>query len=895
MNVTIQQEVIRRLINDFSFKEREQYLQQGVCPACQKKELFTSIERPWMLKCGRENKCGKEILVKELYRDIFEDWSKRYQPTPETPNATAEAYLREARGLNTSKLAGCYTQGTFIKNGLGSATVKFTLANGSHWERIIDQPERFRQKANFTGSYAGYWWEYPGLDLTEQKEIWITEGIFNAIALNEAGKAAVATLSSVNYPKALLDMLAEVLGDKPRPRLIWAFDDDRAGRSHIVKFARRAQDVGWEVSAALPSENGSTLDWNDLHLRERLESSNFSQYRHYGRLLLAESPAAKAMELWHHRQRHCFHFVFGSRTYWFELDFEKYSKALRRIEETEGVFDEDKLQERALRESGGLVEIASCVIKPLYFLESKPTDESWYYIQVDTPTGESVKNTFTAGQVASAPEFKKRLLHIAKGALYTGSSKQLDRLIRSLEGIRRVNTMDFIGYNKDYRAWIFNNIAVFNGELHPINSEDYFQLDSGSVKSLSLKPYLNLNDNFSEFDSSWIDDIWTAYGTKGYVALAFWFGSYFAEQIRERNKSFPILEISGEYGTGKTTLIEFLWKLSGREDYEGIDPSKASVAARGRSFVQVANMPVVLMEGDRDDSGKMSKYKAFDFNELKTLYNGRPPRALGVKATNNETYEPLFRGSVVIAQNDALRVSEPVMSRMIYMFTDKSQHSARGLEAGERLEKMPVRKVSGFMLQAALKEKQILEEYDLLFEQAREEFAQRGTVSIQRIIKCHSQIMAFLSLLPLVIPVPDERIAETREYFFQLASERQSAIQNDSPIIREFWDIVEYLDGREEFGVNHSDSENIWAINFNHIEEVAALYRQSFCIPLNDIKEHIRSGKTYKFLGLKPVRSFISKQFNAGKTYGKRMPDIYKCWVFEKVGSARTQSDPDDE
>ncbi|ECF6076958.1 hypothetical protein FNH47_24065, partial [Salmonella enterica subsp. houtenae] len=64
MNVTIQQEVVRRLINDFSFKEREQYLQQGVCPACHKRELFTSIEKPWMLKCGRENKCGKEILVK---------------------------------------------------------------------------------------------------------------------------------------------------------------------------------------------------------------------------------------------------------------------------------------------------------------------------------------------------------------------------------------------------------------------------------------------------------------------------------------------------------------------------------------------------------------------------------------------------------------------------------------------------------------------------------------------------------------------------------------------------------------------------------------------------------------------------------------------------------------
>lgn len=895
MNATIQLDVVRRLVRDFEFKEREKYLQQGVCPCCQKRELFTSIEKPWILKCGRENKCAHEISVKEIYPDIFDDWSSRYQTTPEAPHAAAEAYLRESRGLDTSRLAGAYVQSTFIKNGFGSATVRFTLANGSHWERIIDQPERFSQKANFLGGYAGYWWEYPGLDLTAQKEIWITEGIFNAIALNEAGKVAVATLSSVNYPKALLDTLAEKIGDKPRPRLIWAFDDDRAGRSHIVKFARRAQDAGWEVSAALPSEHGSTLDWNDLHLRERMEPKNLNQYRHYGRLLLASSPAAKAMELWNHNQRHCFHFVFGNRTYWFDLDFEKYSKALSRIQETEGVFDDDKVTERALRESNGLVEIASCVLKPLYFLESKPTDESWYYLKVSTPDGEMVKSTFTAAQIASAPEFKKRLLHVAKGALYTGSTKELNRLVASFEGIPKVKTMDFIGYNKDYRAWIFNDIAVFNGRLFPINNEDYFQLDSGSVKSLSLSPCLKLNDNFSEFDRSWIDDVWTAYGVKGYVALAFWFASYFAEQVRERNKSFPIMEISGEYGTGKTTLIEFLWKLSGREDYEGIDPSKASPAARGRSFVQVANMPVVLMEGDREDNGKPSKYKAFDFNELKTLYNGRPPRALGVKASNNETYEPLFRGSVLIAQNDMLRVSEPVMSRMISMYTDKSGHSARGLEAGERLEKMPVRRVSGFMLMATLKEKEIMGKYDALFEQSRNAFAERGAITVQRIIKCHSQIMAFLSLLQEVIPVPDERIEQTREYFFQLAMERQNAIQTDSAVIREFWDVVEYLDGREEFGVNHSDAENIWAINFNHIEEVASLYRQNFSMPLSDIKDHLRAGKSYKFIDVKPVRSFISKQANSRKTYGKKMKEVYKCWVFEKVRGVHPQTDPDDD
>ena len=66
---------------------------------------------------------------------------------------------------------------------MGSATVRFTLANGKKWERIIDEPERFAQKANFIGSYAGYWWALPGMDFSKADNIFITEGIFNAMAL----------------------------------------------------------------------------------------------------------------------------------------------------------------------------------------------------------------------------------------------------------------------------------------------------------------------------------------------------------------------------------------------------------------------------------------------------------------------------------------------------------------------------------------------------------------------------------------------------------------------------------------------------------------------------------------------------------------------------------------
>jgi len=104
--------------------------------------------------------------------------------------------------------------------------------------------------------------------------------------------------------------------------------------------------------------------------------------------------------------------------------------------------------------------------------------------------------------------------------------------------------------------------------------------------------------------------LWQCFGAKGMAALTFWFGSLFAEQIREMDESYPFLEIVGEAGSGKSTLIEFLWKLLGRSDYEGFDPSKSTHAARTRNLAQVSNLPVVLIESDRENQGT-HKQKGF--------------------------------------------------------------------------------------------------------------------------------------------------------------------------------------------------------------------------------------------------------------------------------------------
>ena len=79
--------------------------------------------------------------------------------------------------------------------------------------------------------------------------------------------------------------------------------------------------------------------------------------------------------------------------------------------------------------------------------------------------------------------------------------------------------------------------------------------------------------------------------------------------------SYPFIEIIGEPGAGKTTLIEFMWKLLGRHDYEGFDPSKSTPAAQGEELLTGWQLARGMIESDRGDD--TSKSKMFDWDELK--------------------------------------------------------------------------------------------------------------------------------------------------------------------------------------------------------------------------------------------------------------------------------------
>ncbi|WP_375592135.1 toprim domain-containing protein [Chitiniphilus eburneus] len=897
MSESLRTEVMRRIDRDHPrYQERNGKLQRLVCPSCRKEEAWAHAANPWVLICGRLERCGEKSHVKELYPELFEQWSDRYVATETNPHAAADAYLAFARGFDVQRIAGWYTQGDFYKPELdaGSVTVRFELPScGASWERIIDRPQRFgKQKANFRGQYKGHWWAAPGVDLVHAREIWITEGCFDSIALMHHDLASAAALSCNNYPADALAALAQACADAEveRPTLVWALDAGRAGERYTREWVKRSRDQGWTATAAQPPAGRRKQDWNDLHQQERLGARDLETYRYYGELLIADSPLAKALVMYRHSGQKQYWFDFNNRLWWWSLDLDQFTELMHDANLADDADDEAKAHARdeALKQAGAIKEIANCLPQALYYQQNSITDESWYFFRVTLPDGLAIKNTFSASQLASAAEFDKRLLGMAPGAMFDGSTRQLKLILkRQLEGIRTVQTIDFIGYSREHGIYVLGDIAIQAGKLIPLNDEDFFEGKGLAIKSLNRSGGLKLNPDLHALDRRWPQVLWQVYGAQGFVALAFWFGSLFAEQIRAEQQSFPFLEIIGEAGSGKTSLIEFMWKLVGRPDYEGFDPLKSSGAGLYRNLEQFANLPVSLIEGDREASDTQTgrPAKSFEWDSLKTAYNGRSIRARGLKNSGNETYEPPFRGSLVITQNAEVNASEAILTRICQIRKDRGNHRPELRPLADQLAQLDVEVLSGFAVASMLKEAEVLAHFRECQPAYERELRDMSELRSIRIQKNHAQLMALVDCLALVIELPEAARTEAQAELVRMAVARQQRINADHKVVAAFWELYDFLEADLEDDIavlNHSRDRSLIAINLNQFEQVCA--ERKLSLPaLQDLKDHLRTSRAHKFIDIKSVNSAINAAYNARRdAHWAPRPSTVKCWVFQK-------------
>lgn len=419
---------------------------------------------------------------------------------------------------------------------------------------------------------------------------------------------------------------------------------------------------------------------------------------------------------------------------------------------------------------------------------------------------------------------------------------------------------------KKSKAWVFNDNAFCRGKRIPLNEHGYFELGTVGIKTNLGSVALRTDGKFSP---DWLPKFITAFHYQGLSVLSFYLGTLFAQQIREAQKTFPFLEYTGEPGAGKSTVLEFCWKLLGRDEYEGFDIAKSTTAGRRRAFNQMSNLPIVIIESDRDRGDNEKRPQQFDFDECKPFYNGRSTGTLGVATRSNDVDEQLFQASLLISQNAEVDGSEALLQRIVHCHVDKKHHRPGTRDIARWFERQTAETVGGFLEVALSRSQAILDTYFSAFE-AMERLFSEGGIKNERIIKNHAQIAACAHALKVIFPnLTDDVLYNFTDYLGNRAMAREDRIKADHPVIEKFWEIFEYINNK--LGTNTLDKSSNpaeIAVNLNQFRAESQNFGQEY-IDLTMLKKILPAGKRHKFIAKNRV------------VWDKQEQKNYKCWVFE--------------
>jgi len=749
-------DIVQALLNNplLKFQDKGEYLRKGECPECGRNELYLRKSQPYQVACSREGNCGYTESTRNLVPELFSQYTERFPKTESDPNATADAYLSHNRGFPIIKMRGWYEQHTErweIEPGKYEYCegIRFYLdaERTRYWSRLIDRTGKEGHKAHFAGKrkadktlFRGDAWAPPGMEINDGDKVYIVEGIFHAIAFWAAGFKAIAAFSCNNFP---INFISQYKGK----RITWciALDEGEAGRKYALKFTELMAEAKEKSQVYLPP-NAET-DWDDLYRAGQLVQTELNDCEYRGKLFFAKDIASKAYH-WHLKTKRRYGILdHNNRLYEVKISKDLESALQDKNCELESGEGREVFQHNIFT---GL--ISNCLPTFLYMERDEVMDEQRFVFRFDYSNGAASEIIALDGNNIESPAaFNKALLNRTRGGTFDGGAQEFKNLRDSWLNRKMliVQSNPFIGYDADLKAYIFPKFAFYRGRDVALNPQGYFQLDAKRLVKVS-SPGFNLVKG-EPFNPSWFNDYLKVFNWHGFAALAWWTGSYFCEQIRRKQSSWCFFELTGEQGAGKSTILEFLWKLTGRDGHEGFNPGKSSQAGRRRAFNQGAGLPVCLIEGDREETGDAKK-GGFNFDELKDLYNGRATGTLGIAKRGYQTDEPLFKGSVLFAQNATVDASQAMLARIVHSHVTKEHHTPGMLPLARKFEQFTAKEVGGYLSAALTQEKAWMETYLAEFQRAEQDLIHWGEVKDLLIIKCHAQVYAFAVALSLLFP-----------------------------------------------------------------------------------------------------------------------------------------------
>lgn len=449
------------------------------------------------------------------------------------------------------------------------------------------------------------------------------------------------------------------------------------------------------------------------------------------------------------------------------------------------------------------VEVSNFTMEPLLHIESAVNAKRIF--RITNFRGVSRDIEISQKDLGSRASFRN-VVASRGNFMFTGKDEDLDKILIYLYD-NTVTSMEIVqlGWQPDGEFWAWaNGIITKGGQWIPVNElgiveyrDRHYYIAACSSTTAQDAQFYQYERRFIHTPSNadllvWAGKFIATYGDNAKMGLCYAIASLFRDIAINKFRSFPLLNIFGQKGSGKTKFVMSLLRLLGDAE-EGPNVYTSSKAAIGDHMSKVFNGYVHLDEYKNSISPEVIEM-------LKGAYENRGRMKMDMDRDKKRMQVPMNCG-VILSGQEQTTADNALFSRVIYLtmeatkFTDEQRDTFEDLKEYERQSLTPITNKI-----IALREK-VEKNFTESYQAVRDELKQLVTTSKLdgRILESYTIILAFLKCVDRYLPLPfgyADMVPIAVKYLL-----RQNNAVNETNEVAEFWRGVETLLNNGELDV----------------------------------------------------------------------------------------------
>ncbi len=443
---------------------------------------------------------------------------------------------------------------------------------------------------------------------------------------------------------------------------------------------------------------------------------------------------------------------------------------------------------------GGYRQVSNFELEPLFHIESTINAKRLY--RLTNNRGVVRELEIAQRDLVSLSAFKTKVESFGN-FLFTGSDTDLNKIKAYLyEHTKTCREVEQLGWQKEgFWAWS-NGVIDESGELKNIDELGSVEVRNQWYYLPALSSFFKSDTQLFQFERRFIHTSGRAdfltlatkmlkvYGDNAIVGLGYYMTTLFRDIVFAKFNHFPILNLFGERGSGKTEMAITLMQLFGNQG-SGPNINTATIPAVADHLSHCRNAMVHL-----EEYRNSMEYEKIEI--LKGAFDGIGRSRMNMDRDKKKEMVPVDCGIILTGQ-ESTTADNALFTRVIYLTVKKRVHTDEETEAYNDLKAYEKEGLTCITNELLTLREYVMENYAKQLSNTEEELRQAvNTKKMEdRILISWKMVLAMLRTIGNKVAFP--WTYEHAVSVFSQGMEQQQEAVTESNAVAQFWSVVETL------------------------------------------------------------------------------------------------------